>query len=202
MANGTTAWRLVSVRDVRPIDLDTGKRIELPADMLPECCRCGRRHAKVYEVTDGARVRTVGSGCVKAAFDGWEPTAAELRTARASERKAVERARVDAIESKAAELLPLVLAALDALPEPRILRTKSTDPFGQPLPVAAHIVEWGNEFARVWCRADGFTAERRSVLDDATRDRIAHKFASEALPAARYTTRAALASAIVAALRG
>lgn len=198
MNETTTAWRLVAVRDVRPVDLDTGKRIDLPADMLPECCRCGRRHAKVYEVTDGARVRTVGSGCVRAAFDGWEPTAEELRTARKVERKALEDARRASIAARAAELLPAAVAVLASVPAPAVLSTRTTDPFGNAV---APIVQWGNDFARVWCR-DGLTAERRSTLEDATRERVAHRVVGDAMPGARYALRVLVAAALEALIRG
>lgn len=158
-------WRLVRVYDVRPIDFYTGKRVPVSAmDELPECNRCGRAHAKVYVVQDRenpARVSTVGSGCCKRAFDGWEPTAQELKSARAAERAREAEAR----EGRVTELARPIVAAMAAVvvPAPRLLET---------------IVErwgtrevWGTESHRVFC-FEGFNAERRRCYESSVREPV------------------------------
>lgn len=107
----TIHWRLVRVYDVRPIDWLTGKRAPVSSvdeDLLPNCYRCEKKHAKVYEITDGARNYNVGSGCVKKVANGWEPRAEEIKAARAADAANVKEMRA----AKVAELTAPIVAAI------------------------------------------------------------------------------------------
>jgi hypothetical protein len=145
----TTTWTLVAAYDVRPVDFASGKRVALPAEELPQCHRCNRRHAKVYVVTNGAETRTVGSGCCKVAFDGWEPTKEELRRAAADERKRQESRRERTIDAYAATLR----AAIAAVVVPGPVRVGEKE-YG---------TGWGADGVVVWS-FEGLTEERRACF--------------------------------------
>jgi hypothetical protein len=125
------AVRLLRVYDVRPIDFFSGVRTDIPEDEKPVCMRCGKRHAKVYEIqADDGNAYTVGSGCVGRAFAAeWAPAESELKLARRTERDR-ENARIEAdraswLASTAADLvkrcplrgpLPAVTSGIDVSP--------------------------------------------------------------------------------------
>lgn len=76
----TTNVQLLSVTDLRPIDWQSGKRLAIPAEACNVCDRCGKLHAKVYEIMADGRIYNVGGGCCRKMF-GWEPTKEEVLTA-------------------------------------------------------------------------------------------------------------------------
>jgi hypothetical protein len=67
-------YTLIAVYDLREVDEISGKRIPLEEGQGNTCNRCGREHAKVYEVQrdQDAKIFCVGSTCCKKLF-GWEP---------------------------------------------------------------------------------------------------------------------------------
>lgn len=75
-------WRLTRIEDLRGIDFASGKRVPLSAGEGHLCDRCDREHALVFHITDGVRSLAVGSGCVKVATGGWEPSDVEMKRAR------------------------------------------------------------------------------------------------------------------------
>jgi len=139
-------WRLKEVYDLRPIDWDTGKREPGRKGEGATCTRCGREHFKVYVVTDGTRERTVGSGCSKQAFGGWEPTAEELKSARARERERTEEKRAEQRRKYIGARLPAAMAILDKpvpepiadTSEPELTKYRSPDGFAQVYVHRAH----------------------------------------------------------------
>jgi hypothetical protein len=164
-------WRLVRVYDVRPVDFQSGKRLPVAAcdvEMLPECNRCGRRHAKVYVVQDReapGRLAHVGSGCCKRAFGGWEPTAAEIKSARAEERARLEAAR----EAKVRALAEPIVAAMAAVtvPAAKLLETRPEWP---DQPNGRKIEIWGSAELGVHVRCFGtFDEERRRAYENGVR---------------------------------
>lgn len=107
--------RLLEYYDLREFDFDTGRPIPLRAGEGAICERCGREHAKVYVVqTVEGTTKSVGSGCCKRAFEGWEPSKEEIKTAKAAFRSKREAAR----EARLAELAAPITAALDRLTIP------------------------------------------------------------------------------------
>lgn len=100
---------LRSVRDIRPIDFLTGKRVPLNPGDGATCDRCGKEHAIVWEIeetTPGrARLWSVGSRCGPRILDGWSPEGDELRKARKADR---DGARDRAARAAAADLLDLL----------------------------------------------------------------------------------------------
>jgi hypothetical protein len=118
-------FELLSVSDVRPLDWMTGKRLPVAPEDLPECARCGRRHAEVWRLRSSAgRELTVGSGCgPKLISEGLLP-GVDLPAVKAAKRLAaaeVKRLRTARAEERAAELAAVARAAADATtrsPEP------------------------------------------------------------------------------------
>lgn len=107
---------MLYVRDVRPLDWFTGKRLPVPAESLPECVRCGRNHAVVWTLRElpSGRTLTVGSGCgPRLLAEGLLPgvdlpaVAAAKKLARAEER----RIRTSGAERRARELAELARLA-------------------------------------------------------------------------------------------
>ena len=107
-----TTFQLLSVRDVRPVDWFSGERVAIPDGELPECARCGRRHAVVWtlrELPSGGTV-TVGSGCgPKLLAEGLLP-GVDLHAVAAA--KKVAAAEVRAIRRVGAEVRARELAEL------------------------------------------------------------------------------------------
>lgn len=109
-------FELLNVRDVRPVDWESGKRLPVPAEDLPECLRCGRRHAVVWTLRElpSGRTLTVGSGCgprllAEGLLPGVDlPAVAAAKRAAAAELRAVRRAGA---EARALELAKLARAA-------------------------------------------------------------------------------------------
>lgn len=107
--------KLLEFYDLREFDFDTGKYLPLRPGEGATCERCGREHAKVYVVqTVTGEVKSVGSGCCKRAFEGWEPTKEEIKAAKAAWRTK----REAAIAARLAELAAPITAALDRLTIP------------------------------------------------------------------------------------
>jgi 8-oxo-dGTP pyrophosphatase MutT (NUDIX family) len=74
--------KLISIEDTRDLDFDTGKRIP-GSGIFKDCARCSRPHQIYYSVQDkDGKIWSVGSGCCKQFFAGWEPTADEIRVAK------------------------------------------------------------------------------------------------------------------------
>lgn len=51
---------ITEVYDIRPIDFETGKRIDVPRDDWMDCDECGSKHARVYRLNSG---KSVGRNC-------------------------------------------------------------------------------------------------------------------------------------------
>jgi hypothetical protein len=119
-----TTFELISVTDVRPIDWESGKRVPVDACDLPECTRCGRRHAVVWRLIErpsGATL-TVGSGCgPKLVADGLLP-GVELPAVKAAERAARaedKRVRRSGADARARELAEVARAAIVGMVPPK-----------------------------------------------------------------------------------
>lgn len=115
--------KLIEIRDLRPIDWFSGKRIAIPVEECAECHRCGRRHAIVWtiEVRDALGIKTfdVGSGCGKRAIEEGilpELEKKSVRDAKKSAREKVAAARKAEVTRIAREALELV----EAIPYPEI----------------------------------------------------------------------------------
>jgi 8-oxo-dGTP pyrophosphatase MutT (NUDIX family)/ribosomal protein L40E len=79
--------KLISIEDTRDLDFDTGRRIP-GSGIFKDCARCTRPHQIYYSVQDkDGKVWSVGSGCCKQFFAGWEPTEDEVRVARQKARE-------------------------------------------------------------------------------------------------------------------
>jgi hypothetical protein len=148
---------LTAVYDLREIDEFTGERLPLEPGQGNICNRCGREHAKVYEVEreqDGKKF-TVGSTCCKRLF-GWEPEKEEIRHLEKEARKIAENRayqRLLAIATPIAE-------EVKALPLPHIIEIERRD--GR-IPQTV----WGAEGSniKVWgLTQDGLTNERRDCF--------------------------------------
>lgn len=96
--------KLISVKDLRPIDWNSGKRLAIPASECNVCDRCGKLHVKVYEVQADGSFYSVGSGCCRRMF-GWEPAKEDVQT---KERQAEEKAMQEALQKAAQEFLDRV----------------------------------------------------------------------------------------------
>jgi hypothetical protein len=96
-------FRLVAYYDLRPIDWDTGKRVPLSPGEGHECDRCGRDHARCYEVADETTGRRwiLGERCMGKALDGWNPGKPILAAARKAEREAARAAASDRMRAHA-----------------------------------------------------------------------------------------------------
>ena len=152
-----STYKLISVYDLREIDEFTGERLPLLAGEGNICNRCGREHAKVYQVRreqDGKEF-TVGSTCCKKLF-GWEPEKEETKRLEKEAKKLAEsraRERLEAIATPIAE-------EVKALPLPRIIEIEHRD--GR-IPQTV----WGAEGSKVkvWgLTRDGLTNERRDCF--------------------------------------
>lgn len=116
--------KLIKVYDVRPFDWRTAKPANL-ADLdpqeIPNCTRCGRKHAVVWIVQgiDG-KVHSVGSSCAKKVFNGWTPERDELKVAKREDtkrRKSIAaKKREEWAEEKALEIIKGLSGQLSPLP--------------------------------------------------------------------------------------
>jgi hypothetical protein len=113
-------FRLVAFYDLRPIDWDTGKRVPLTAGDGHECDRCGREHAKCYEVADDSSGRSwiLGVRCMGRALDGWHPGKPVLAAARKAEREAARAAARDRMRAHAEGFAAALIMRRGELPEP------------------------------------------------------------------------------------
>lgn len=150
--------RLLEYYDLREFDFDTGRYIPLSPGTGAICQRCGREHAKVYVVlTVEGTEKSVGSGCCKRAFDGWEPSKDEIKTARAAFRSKRDAARVARLE----ELAAPITAALErvTIPEWQELGDR-TSKFGRTQ------IQMGDPVLDVvvWADASDFDAEHRAAF--------------------------------------
>lgn len=154
---------LTAVYDLREIDEFTGERIPLEPGQGNICNRCGREHAKVYEVKreqDGKEF-TVGSTCCKRLF-GWEPEKEETRRLEKEARKLAENRayqRLLAIATPMAE-------EVKALPLPRIIELEEREEAARSRYAYIQII-WGAEGSKVkvWgLKSEGLTNERRNCF--------------------------------------
>jgi hypothetical protein len=111
--------KLLRIYDLRPWDPDLGCYLPIPKEEYHICDRCNRLHAKVYEVEDNdKKTYEIGAGCCRNHFD-WEPTKAELKSARAqlkAEQGARRQERIEAAAKLAAE------SAIQNFPEVKTLK--------------------------------------------------------------------------------
>lgn len=103
--------QLLSVKDLRPIDFVSGKRLAITDEECHVCDRCGKRHVKVYEVLADGHIYNVGSGCCKRLF-GWEPAKQDVLE---KERIAEEQAMQIALQNAAQE----IITKIDTMVAPR-----------------------------------------------------------------------------------
>ncbi len=116
-------WKIAKIRDLRPIDWDSGKRIPLdPADCAT-CDRCGRKHQVVYEMhsSDGNHA-LVGSGCGPKMAGGAEYI--DQKSLREAKKAEDERVRNKAQEKTDNWENEIFEAHLANLPEPEITVSK------------------------------------------------------------------------------
>ncbi len=150
-------YKLIAVYDIREIDEFTGERIPYTAGEGNICDRCGREHAKVYEVEreQDRKLFTVGSTCCKKLFN-WEPEKAETKRL---EKEAGELAKNRAYQRLLAIAAPIA-EEVNALPLPRITVLETRE--GR-IPQTVWGAEGSNK--RVWgLTSDGLTAERRNCF--------------------------------------
>lgn len=180
-------WRLVRVFDVRPIDWATGKRAAVSSvdeDLLPNCHRCEKKHAKVYEITDGRRNLNVGSGCVKKIANGWEPRAEEIKAARAADAAHVKALRAEKVEQFAAPIIATARAARDAhpAPEPLLLPRRDIDArasYGATVTAFPRVL--APRTIRIFVWENGFDSERRGAFLSSWADEIFNRATAGAL---------------------
>jgi len=116
-------YELLKIHDVRPIDWDSGKRLPVDTCELPECVRCGRRHAVVWTLLErpGGGSLTVGSGCgPKLLAEGLLP-GVDFPAVKAAEREAraeTKRLMAAHVEERARELAEVARTALQGLTPP------------------------------------------------------------------------------------
>jgi hypothetical protein len=109
-------YTLVAVHDVRPLDWLTGRREPLPAEDIPECSRCGRRHAVVWTLSGSDKsILTVGCRCgarmlEKGLLPGVDLPA--VARARAVDRRELADARLQLAKREALRLVGLVPAEM------------------------------------------------------------------------------------------
>ena len=152
-----STYKLIAVYDIREIDEFTGERLPLLAGEGNICNRCGREHAKVYQVRreqDGKEF-TVGSTCCKKLF-GWEPEKEEARRLEKEARKLAQ----DRAYQRLLVIATPIAEEVKALPLPRIIELERRD---------GHIPQtvWGAEGSKVkvWgLTRDGLTNERRDCF--------------------------------------
>ncbi len=166
-------WRLVEYYDVRAINPDTGEREEVDPGDLPECCRCQRRHAKVYVVERGFERKTVGSGCLARAFGGWEPTKQEQSAARKAHRSRIVAER----EAKARAIAEELFVRIDAIVVPPAQLLEKDPPSGSS---SLSTETWGCGTTRIWAHG-GFTEERRQCYEEAYRRDVSRPWVDEAV---------------------
>lgn len=194
-------WRLLRVFDVRPIDFMSGKRAPISdedRENLPRCNRCGKPHAKVYEVTDGRRTLAVGSGCVKIACDGWEPRAEEIKAVLSAERSRLKVERT-AEATKYADAIVLANSrAQDAcpVPQPRMMETRegtsvgTREIWGEVYPDGSAVQVW------TW-PSEGFDAERRGAYVSSWKLRTFKKATTELMRAVPLALQAEVSKMIL-----
>ncbi len=92
--------RITGFRDLRDWDPDLRAYVPLEPGAGNLCGRCGREHARVYEVTDteSGQARAVGSTCVKRLIAAGEFGADDVALAQRSARKAWRDAKAAALE--------------------------------------------------------------------------------------------------------
>ncbi len=174
-------WRLVEYYDVRAINPDTGEREDIDPGDLPECCRCQRRHAKVYVVERGFERKTVGSGCLTRAFGGWEPTKQEQSAARKAHRSRIVAEREAKADVIVAELKARI--ATIVVPEPQLLEVLP------PSGAGGSTYVWGHGDTHIWVHAKwttggyvdpGLLAERRKCYERSYRRDVSRPWVAEA----------------------
>lgn len=104
--------------DLRPIDELTGRResFDPSGPYAHDCCRCGTRHARVFEVLrDDGSVVEVGEACMRLAFTGLSEE--QITAAR---RAATARAKVE-VAARRADVLGIATRALREHPALRQL---------------------------------------------------------------------------------
>lgn len=150
-------WKIVRVRDLRPIDWDSGERIPLdPAD-APECDRCGRKHQVVYEMQseDGKHAALVGSGCGPKLAGGAEYI--DKVSLREAKKKYEEQVRSKAQEKADQWVDELFTQHLAELKAPGfVYKPKTKSPYDEPFaqlgdePRPVDMVETDDGLAQVW----------------------------------------------------
>lgn len=163
MTTATQAtYKLTGIIDLREKDDWTGEIYALQAGMGNICDRCGREHAKVYQVvrTDDGREFNVGSTCCKHLFGGWEPEKAAIANAKKAAKKQAE----EKANQRLLSIVTPIIEEVAALTMPRIIVLEER--------ADAYIttVIWGVEGSKVkaWgSKQDGLTSERRDCLKQA-----------------------------------
>lgn len=159
----TSTYKLTAVYDLREVDEFTGERLPLEPGQGNICNRCGREHAKVYEVKreqDGKEF-TVGSTCCKKLF-GWEP---EKKETKRLEKEARKQAQDRAYQRLLAIATPIA-EEVKALPLPRIIVLEEREEAARSRYAYMQVV-WGAEgsHVKVWgLKSEGLTSERRNCF--------------------------------------
>lgn len=162
MTTATATYKLTAIIDLREKDDWTGEIYALQVGQGNICDRCGREHAKVYQVVrvDDGKEFNVGSTCCKHLFGGWEPEKAAIAQAKKSAKKQAE-------EKSHQRMLDIVAPLIDevrSLKMPRIVVLEEREDRYHTM------VIWGVEGSKVkaWgSKQDGLTSERRNTLREA-----------------------------------
>lgn len=158
----TQTYKLQAIKDLREKDDWTGEIYALQAGQGNICDRCGREHAKVYQVVriEDGKEFNVGSTCCSRLFDGWEPEKAAITAAKKAAKKQSE-------EKTRQRMLALVRPIVDevaTLAMPRIVVLEE-----RPDAYITTMI-WGVEGSKVkaWgSKQDGLTSERRATIKQA-----------------------------------
>lgn len=162
MTTATAKYKLTAIIDLREKDDWTGEIYALQVGQGNICARCGREHAKVYQVVrlDDGKEFNVGSTCCKHLFGGWEPEKAVIAAAKKTAKKLTE----EKTQQRMLSIVAPIVEEVFSLTMPRITV------FEERKDAYNTTVIWGVERskAKAWgLKSDGLTSERRATLKEA-----------------------------------
>lgn len=169
MTTATATYKLTAIIDLREVDEWTGEIYALQVGQGNICDRCGREHAKVYQVVrqDDGKEFNVGSTCCKHLFGGWEPEKAVI----ASAKKAAKKQAEEKANQRMLAIVSPIIEEVFTLSMPRIIVLEE-----RPDAYNTTVV-WNVEGSKVkaWgLKSDGLTNERRTTLKQAWLKEQAH----------------------------
>ena len=170
MTTATATYKLTAIIDLREKDDWTGEIYALQAGQGNICDRCGKEHAKVYQVVrvDDGKEFNVGSTCCKRLFDGWEPEKVAITAAKKAAKKQAE----EKTHQRMLDIVAPIIEEVSALKMPRVTILEEREER------YCTTIIWGVEGskAKVWgTKQEGLTSERRETLKDAWMKEQLHK---------------------------